>query len=137
MLDMTRMEEQCGDVACFLTILYLPGNIFSCLHLVIAYKLLNLAEVSYPMLLVRIHTFVSAPFTRFVLSLFKKIPIGHSIINVAVPFHLAFSIAGLFERICLLTPCVLHCNLYCFGCSVWLTRSLPMAKVRDGRSSDV
>ena len=69
MFYMTRMEGQCGYVACFLTILYLPGNIFACLHIVIEDKLLNLAEVSYPMLLVRINTFVSAPFTRFVLRL--------------------------------------------------------------------
>ena len=71
MFDMARMEEQCGDVACFLTILYLPGNIFSCLHLVIEDKLLNLTEVSYPMLLVSVNTFVSAPFTRFVLRLLQ------------------------------------------------------------------
>ena len=98
MFYMTRMEEQCGDVACFLTILYLPGNIFASLHLVIEDKLLNLAEVANPMLLVRVNTFVSAPFTCFVLSLLQQIPIGHSIINETVSFHLALS-----------------CILYCWG----------------------
>ena len=138
---MIRVKEQCGDVARLLTfLLYRIGNIFARPNIVIADELLNLAEVTYPMLLVRVHTFVSAPCTRFVLSLLQQIPIGHSVVNVAVPFHLAslaFSIAGPFERIFLLTPCVLHCNLYCSGCSVWITRILPMAKVRDGRSRDV
>ena len=95
------MEEQCGDVARLLTFLfYRIGNVFACPNLVISDELLNLAEVAYPMLLVRVHTIVSSPCTRFVLRLFKQIPIGHPIINVAVPFHLAslaFSIAGPFE----------------------------------------
>ena len=103
------MEEQCGDVARLLTFLfYRLCNIFACPNLVISDELLNLAEVAYPMLLVRINALVSTSCTRFVLRIFKQIPIGHSIINEAVPFHLenlAFSIAGPFEPNCLLTPC--------------------------------
>ena len=52
MFDVIRMECQCGDVSQLLTILYLFGKVFACLHLVIDDSLLNLTEVANPMFLV-------------------------------------------------------------------------------------
>ena len=109
MFDVVRMECQCGDVAQLLTILYLFGKVFASLHLVIDDSLLNITEVANPMLLVRIHSTVFAPFARFLLRLFQQIPIGHSIINETVSFHLVLSCIlycwGPFEKNYLLTPC--------------------------------
>lgn len=97
------MEEQCGDVSRLLTFLfYRIGNVFTCPNLVISDEMLNLTKVAYPMLLVQINALISSSCTRFILRLFKQIPIGHPIVNIAVPFHLvnlAFSIAGPFEQI--------------------------------------